>query len=369
MVTRFFVRKHQIESSAIGNVLVGSASNRLSRPAILLLFCLAAPATIAVATQPDGRSAAAANYLSTILISDTLQEFLATTAADLLAKDQPLQRATFQAALIDLSYPEQPRSAHVNGDQRVYPASVAKFIYLIAAYRWAEENRIVLDAQWQQHLKRMIRHSDNQSTRWVVYHLTGTEPGPELPPAEYAQFRESRLAVKRWLIALGINNLHCVHPTYDGNGDLFGRDLQFLRDRSFRGETVSQPGGFPNRLSVTASDTARLLALLATGRLLTPENTEAALKLMKRDVREQQYLERRIAGGAAQISGLEVYSKSGTYRETFADAGIVKAANAKQMVLVVFIQNHQGYKGNFIADLTERCARHLLGLEPRVLRK
>jgi len=46
---------------------------------------------------------------------------------------------------------------------------------------------------------------------------------------------------------------------------------------------------------MTALDTARLLALLTTGRLLSPENTEAVLKLMKREVKEQKHLKRRIA--------------------------------------------------------------------------
>jgi len=77
----------------------------------------------------------------------------------------------------------------------------------------------------------------------------GTEPGEELPPDLYAQFRENRLAVNRWLSTLGIHNLHCVHPTYDGKGDLFGRDLQFLQDRIFRKRPmrrrVRTPTGFP----------------------------------------------------------------------------------------------------------------------------
>ena len=348
-------------------IISDQKSTMSGKPLQICFFCLfillrtTAPETFALAAQPDDRAGNAARFLSTVIISDTLQEFLETTVATLIANDRSLQGGAFQAALIDLSQPQQPRMAHVNGDQRVYPASVVKFIYLIAAYQWAEENRIVLDTEWQHHLRRMIRHSDNQSTRWMVYRLTGTEPGPELPPEQYARFRENRLAVKRWLTTMGLDNLHCVHPTYDGNGDLFGRDLQFMRDRSFQGETILQPGGFPNRLSVTALDITRLLALLATGHLLSPEDTEAVLKLMKRDIREQKYLERRIAGGASRISGLDVYSKSGTYRETFADVGIVKAANSKQLVLAVFIQNQEGYRGNFIADLTERCARYLLG--------
>ena len=41
-------------------------------------------------------------------------------------------------------------------------------------------------------------------------------------------FRDRRLRVDAWLRTLGIDDLHCVNPTYDGGGDLFGRDVQFL---------------------------------------------------------------------------------------------------------------------------------------------
>src|SRR5437016_13015909 len=82
----------------------------------------------------------------------------------------------------------------------------------------------------------MIHQSSNQATRKVFARLTETEPGPELSPEAYREFRERRQAVKRWLATLGIRDLHCVNPTYDGNGDLFGRDAQFLRDASVRSE-------------------------------------------------------------------------------------------------------------------------------------
>lgn len=314
----------------------------------------------AVAAPPDSNENEALRFLAAMVESHELQKFLDTTVTDLLVRHPSLDKRRLQVALIDLSQAGPPVTAHINGSQRIYPASVVKFIYLIAAYRWMEDTRIVLDPEWQRHLRQMIRYSDNQSTRWVFYALTGTQPGDELPPEPYAQFRERRQAVKRWLAALGLRNLHCVHPTYDGNGDLFGRDLQFLRDRSFVEETHSQPGGYPNRLSVTALDTARLLALLATGHLLSAGNTEAVLSLMKRDPEEQKYLQRRIAGGAFRVQAVQVYSKSGTYGETFADAGIVKTAGLKQLVLAVFIQSGEPYRGNFIAELTEQCVKHIV---------
>ncbi len=146
-----------------------------------------------------------------------------------------LRDAKVRVALLDLAHGEPPRLAHHHGDAPIYPASVVKFVYLMAAYRWQEEGRLRIDGDFDRELSAMIRESSNQATQKVFARLTETEPGPELPPEAYRDFRERRLAVKRWLASLGIDDLHCVNPTYDGNGDLFGRDAQFLRDASVAG--------------------------------------------------------------------------------------------------------------------------------------
>jgi hypothetical protein len=86
---------------------------------------------------------------------------------------------------------------------------------------------------------------------------------------------------------------------------------------------------------------------------------------MRRDVAEQRHLVHRIAGGAARIGGLEVYSKSGTWGPIYADAGIVRQLDSgRQVVIAVFTEATPAYHGEFIADLTERVVRHLLDREP-----
>ncbi len=188
-----------------------------------------------------------------------------------LAKDARLRDAKVRVALLDLAHGEPPALAHHHGDAPIYPASVVKFVYLMAAYRWQEQGRLRIEGDFDRELSEMIRQSSNQATRKVFARLTDTEPGPELPPDAYRDFRERRLAVKRWLDALGIDDLHCVNPTYDGNGDLFGRDAQFIRDASVA--AAASAARSPNRQAMTAIGTAKLLALLATDRALTPEDS------------------------------------------------------------------------------------------------
>src|SRR5262249_37355793 len=124
------------------------------------------------------------------------------------------------------------------------------------------------------------------------------------------------------------------------------------------GGLPSADGAFPNRNAMTAVGTAKLLALLATDRALTPEDSATVRHRMHRDPQRQPHLLPRIAGGATRLPGLEAYAKSGTWGPIYADAGIVRHASGRQMIVVVFTQG--SYRGGFIADLTERAARELL---------
>ena len=82
---------------------------------------------------------------------------------------------------------------------------------------------------------------------------------------------------------------------------------------------------------------------------------------MRRDPVEQPHLAHRIAGGAARLPGLEVYAKSGTWGPIYADAGIVRQLDTgRQIAIAVFTEATPAYRGDFIAELTEQLARHLL---------
>ena len=327
---------------------------RRSWPAVLVVILLVARTV--PAREPA--AAPAAEWLDSIRPSAELQEFLDRTIDGLLARDAPLRAAKVRVALLDLAHGEPPRLADHHGDAPIYPASVVKFVYLMAAYRWQELDRLRIEGGFDRELSAMIRESSNQATQKVFARLTDTEPGPELAPEAYRDFRERRLAVKRWLASLGIHDLHCVNPTYDGNGDLFGRDAQFIRDTSVAGGLGGSP---PNRQAMTATGTAKLLALLATDRALTPADSAVVRLRMRRDPTEQRHLVARIAGGAARLGGLEVYAKSGTWGPIYADAGIVRhVESGRQMVIVVFTEASPAYRGEFIANLTERSAERLL---------
>jgi hypothetical protein len=306
-------------------------------------------------------SSVARDYLGSIRSSPELQQFLDRAVAELEVRDAKLRHTGVRIALLDLGHGNVPLLAHRHGETPVYPASVVKFVYLMAAYAWQEDGLRRIDSYTDTQLTLMIYNSSNRATQRLFAWLTGTEPGPALAAEAYRAFSERRFAVVRWLQGLGITDLHCVNPTYDGDGDLVGRDKQFISDRGITGGLPVPKGKFGNRNAMTAVGTAKLLALLATDRALSPEDSVIVRRRMRRNPAEQPHLIHRIAGGAARQSGLEVYSKSGTWGPIYADAGIVhQVSSGREFVLVVFTEADPAYRGDFIAELTERCTRQLL---------
>src|SRR4026207_1921680 len=65
----------------------------------------------------------------------------AKTALDRFAA-QKLEDKQLSITLIDLRNPARPVTASFRGNERIYPASVSKLFYLVAAHRWLEDKKI-----------------------------------------------------------------------------------------------------------------------------------------------------------------------------------------------------------------------------------
>lgn len=303
--------------------------------------------------------AGAQAFLDSIQRPADFQAFLDEAMAELRAQDPSLRNQNVHVAIIDIPVDGPPRLAHENGDGRVYPASVVKFVYLMAAYAWRDQGLIEIDPAFDKQLHAMIYYSSNQATQRVMRRITETEPGPDLSPEKYDEFVRKRLAVKEWLLLYGIDDLHTVHPTYDGGGDLHGRDVQFLNDEEMEGGLEKKPGGYSNRQAMTAIDTAELLALLAEDLILSPETSAEVRERMRRDIKKQPYMKHRVAGGASDDVEIEVFSKTGTWGPIHADAGILRHSSGHQLIVAAFLDGAPRYRGSFIANVTRRAAKEV----------
>src|SRR4029079_19566673 len=118
----------------------------------------------------------------------------AQTTLDRFA-DKNLKESELSITLIDLRDPKRPQTAGFHGNERIYPASVVKLFYLVAAHRWLEDKKIEQTAELTRAPRDMIVDSSNEATQYVVDVLTHTTGGYELPPKEMEEWQDKRNAV------------------------------------------------------------------------------------------------------------------------------------------------------------------------------
>src|SRR5919205_568927 len=119
-----------------------------------------------------------------------------------------LQQDQLSITLIDLRDPKRPVTASFRGNERVYPASVVKLFYLVAAEHWLEDKKIQETPELTRALHDMIVDSSNEATQYVVDVLTQTTGGYEMPPKEMEEWQYKRNAVNRYYASLGYTNIN-----------------------------------------------------------------------------------------------------------------------------------------------------------------
>jgi beta-lactamase class A len=287
--------------------------NRLAALCLLSLFCLTA-----VAQQKPKHS---------------LQEVLDRAAKTTLERfaDKNLQEKQLSITLIDLRDPQRPVTASFRGNERVYPASVVKLFYLVAAHRWLEDKKIEPTAELTRALRDMIVDSSNEATQYVVDVLTQTTAGYELPEKEMEEWQYKRNAVNRYFAGLGYTNINVNQKTFCE--DAYGR------------ERVSRGPNGENRNKLTTDATARLLMEIVRGKAANPARTAMMMDLLKRDYTGQSSdgddQGHGFTGIALKgIDGARLWSKAGWTSTTRHDVAYVELPDGQKFVLATFTTEH-----------------------------
>jgi beta-lactamase class A len=254
----------------------------------------------------------------------------AKTTLDRFA-DKKLLENELSITLIDLRDPAHPVSASFRGNERVYPASVVKLFYLVAAHRWLEDRKIEQTPELMRALKDMIVDSSNEATQYVLDVITHTTGGYELPPKEMEKWQERRNAVNRYFSSLGYTNINVNQKTFCE--DAYGR------------ERVSRGPNGENRNKLTTDATARLMMEIVTGKAANPARTAAMMDLLKRDYTGQSNdaddQGRGFTGIALQgREGFRLWSKAGWTSTTRHDVAYVEMPDGGKFVLATFTTNH-----------------------------
>ena len=245
--------------------------------------------------------------------------------------DKKLQESELSITLIDLRDSKRPVTASFHGNERIYPASVVKLFYLVAAHRWLEDKKIEQTPELTRALRDMIVASSNEATQYVVDVLTHTTGGYELPPKQMEEWQYQRNAVNRYFSSLGYTNINVNQKTFCE--DAYGR------------ERVSRGPNGENRNKLTTDATARLMMEIVTGKIASPARTAAMMELLKREYTGPSSDPDNQGVGFTGIAlkgreGFRLWSKAGWTSTTRHDVAYVEMPDGGKFVLATFTSQH-----------------------------
>ena len=264
--------------------------------------------------------------------SESLQNVLKGAVEEVTAKYN-FKPGEMAATVIDLRDPNKMLIADVNGEARLYTASVVKMFYMAALHRQLEDGKITLTKEMERGLRDMIVDSSNDATGYILDVLTDTSSGGELPQKEFDIWQHKRDRVNRFFASLGYQNININQKTFCE--DAYGIEQQ---SRAYKGQ---------NRNMLTTNATARLMAEIALRRFVNEQRSNAMLEIMSRDwskpTKDIDSQAVAFTGKAFidnNLAGTKLWSKAGWTSKSRHDAAYVETPDGLKFVIVVFTENH-----------------------------
>ncbi len=190
-----------------------------------------------------------------------------------LVYDPPVFVNTGGAINANEFWQQSVRGFAYRGVERIYPASVVKLFYLVAAQEWLEKGMVQTSKEFERALRDMIVDSSNDATSLVMDILTGTTSGPDLPAAPFETWKQQRNIVNRYFQGLGWSELATVNMNQKT-----WCDGAYGRERAFVGDT------FENRNMLTTNASAQLLHSIIGGVAVSAARSQTMMNLMRRSL-------------------------------------------------------------------------------------
>jgi beta-lactamase class A len=275
------------------------------------------------------------------------QKLVDRTAAEVLAEFPNLKSNQLAVSLVVLPKEGLSLQGSYRGKEPIYPASVVKLFYLVAAHRWMEDARIADTPELRRAMRAMIVDSSNDATHYVVDMLTATTGGPELPESEMKEWSNKRNAVNRYFRSLGYENINVNQkPWCEGP---YGR------------ERIWVGASYTNRNALTTEATARLLTEIVAGLAVSAPRSAQMMELLKRERnKESKDAEDQATGftGLGLPKGAQLWSKAGWTSTARHDAAYVELPGGEKFILVTFTTGHSNNR-DIISSVTRRIVAGL----------
>lgn len=239
-------------------------------------------------------------------IDNTLQHNLKNSLKK-LGLSKPVANKKLALSLVDITDPDHPKVAAVNGSNMMYAASLPKIAILLGAFERIENGTLKLDKKNRELMTRMIRNSSNSAATAMLNKVGKKYLAKLLQSPRYKLYDKSKNG-GLWV------------------GKEYGRGAAFQRDPL---HNISH--------GATAMQVARYYYLLETNRLVSAKLTKDMKEILSKPAINHKF----VKGLKRVHPDSEIFRKSGSWRQFHADSAIVER-DGRRYIAVALAENPKG---------------------------
>jgi len=211
-----------------------------------------------------------------------------------------IKEQELSVVLMIVTDPNQPHLAELNGSNMVYAASLPKIAILLGAAVEIDDGRLKLNDELQVDLDNMIRYSCNSCATKVLEQV-GREELLEILQSPRYNFYDQ-----------------------NGTGGLWvGKD--YAPGTAYHRDPVANLSH-----GATAFQAARFYYELQNGNLASPEQTKLMMEALSNPGIQHKFVK-----GLKAFPGLELFRKSGSWRDYHADSALVRTKGLAYIIVAL----------------------------------
>lgn len=216
------------------------------------------------------------------------------------------RRGELGLAVIDITDPDSPRVASINGDRMYYAASLPKIAILLGAFVEIEKGDMKLDKPTRESLTRMIRVSSNKDATRML-RAVGKENLAEILQSE---------------------RFNLYDPKHNG-GLWVGKE--YSKHRAWKRDPLHNISH-----GATPIQAARFYYMMETGQLVSKKLTHEMKEMLGNPGIKHKFVK-----GLAGKKDIKIYRKSGSWSRWHADSALIEHGKHRYIV-VALAENRNG---------------------------